>query len=143
MLELLAAIPNFRTLAIHNASPNTIIDVVLGGLNIGTGRPACIAALITLRVDGSYLFQDAALLDMLESRRDTGLEIAELVLRHRGVRAPILERFRALSWMDLSVFCLDGEKKMHRFLGSIPLPAVPVFGSPDSQKNPSPSSFFA
>jgi hypothetical protein len=142
MLELLTAIPNLRTLAIHNVSPNTITDVVLRGLTAGTGQPACIAALITLRIDGSYLFQDAALLDMLESRRGAGLKTAELVLRHRDVPAPMLERFKVLSWMDISVFCLNGEKNMHRLMGSIPLPVVPVFGSPDSE-NPSPRSFFA
>ncbi|KAJ7511468.1 hypothetical protein B0H11DRAFT_872548 [Mycena galericulata] len=127
ILDMSLLLPNLVKLVIKHATPNTLTDKFMEALTLHSNQPARLPKLATLHIDGSYLYREHTLLEMLEShtsRLDAGLHTVELVLRNRAIADPELARFRALEGIHLSLFCLDGEKRMYRVMGGIRLPAL-------------------
>ncbi|KAJ7152760.1 hypothetical protein C8R43DRAFT_1235723 [Mycena crocata] len=132
LLEIFPLLPTLRTLAIQHASSNTLTNSLMDSLSISPGH---LPQLTTLHIDGSYPFlRTESLLTMLESRT-ASLQNLEIILRDRELGEPSLTRFRNLQ-LDLNLFCLDAERKMHRVSGDLALPAIP---SPEN--DPSPRGF--
>ncbi|KAJ7435863.1 hypothetical protein FB451DRAFT_1194264 [Mycena latifolia] len=135
-LELVSLVPNLNILAIEYALPNALIDKVMHALALNPDQPSHLPSLTTLRIDGSYLFQEHSLITMLESRTSdilcvlaARLDAAVIVLRDRAIAAHTIECFAALRPLHLSVFCLDDRKDVRTVMGSRRPPVYRDIGS--------------
>ncbi|KAJ7625960.1 hypothetical protein FB45DRAFT_1084754 [Roridomyces roridus] len=120
LLALLALLPTLHSLLVDLDRPHLITNMVLTRLTITplSAIPLILPSLTSLTITGSYLFSNAALLIMLESRLDPPLQRVELWLTQRTFSDAELERVRALKgkaeWFALR--CLDANKKFMRMV---------------------------
>ncbi|KAJ7101857.1 hypothetical protein C8R43DRAFT_242594 [Mycena crocata] len=118
LISLFPLIPTLQSLVLESLRPNAITDAVMTALSFNAeSSPShmddILPALQSLSLSGSYLFSNAALLGMLESRGGSGMQRAQLHLKHRTFTEAELARLRALGekGMALSVKCLDRDKQ--------------------------------
>ncbi|KAJ7610073.1 hypothetical protein FB45DRAFT_875887 [Roridomyces roridus] len=114
LLDLLALLPSLQTLDLRHLRSNAITNKLLVPL---TEDDAILPKLNNLCISGSYLFSNAALLDMLESRCKSGsLARVQLRLTQRTFTQVELGRARAVKekGVELVLWCLDAENKLGR-----------------------------
>ncbi|KAJ7610059.1 hypothetical protein FB45DRAFT_1038100 [Roridomyces roridus] len=112
LLTFLTLLPSLHTLDLHNLRPGAITNKLLAPLTEDTGG-VILPELKNLSISGSYLFSNAALLDLLESRAES-LEHVQLRLTQRSFTEVELGRARAVKekGVDLALWCLNGQKNM-------------------------------
>ncbi|KAJ7116226.1 hypothetical protein C8R43DRAFT_1137903 [Mycena crocata] len=117
----------------ESRAPNTITEKFIDALTLRPGKSARLPRLTSLHIDGSYILRDQCLIEMFESRNapdvSPPLQTVELILRDRALAETVIDRFLAVAGVELSLFCLDVDKQIHRVVGGIDLPDIPSFGN--------------
>ncbi|KAJ7177303.1 hypothetical protein C8R43DRAFT_1118305 [Mycena crocata] len=118
LLALLRLVPTLKALYLHCLRPNAVTDKVIETLTLGNRNEAVptLPMLTSLYISGSYLFSNAVLVDMLESRtggENSTLQQVELHLQHRKFGPGELSRLRAFKAMEirLCVKALNAENE--------------------------------
>ncbi|KAJ7478334.1 hypothetical protein FB451DRAFT_1557030 [Mycena latifolia] len=113
LLQICAHAPRLAHLAVLNAPVLTgITDRLLRSLTGATLLPE----LASLVIEGTYLFRDACLVAMLESRTGASLRVVQLVLPDRVVQNADVRRLRGLEGVHVSLQCQDGQGQLVRAL---------------------------
>ncbi|KAJ6511242.1 hypothetical protein DFH09DRAFT_270554 [Mycena vulgaris] len=117
LLALFSLIPAIETLSLVKLPPNALLDKVFRALILSPGASPLLPALTSLKLWGSYLFTNTALLEMLESRTSsaagvTNLQRVEFMIGHREFLTGDVERLRALQSVKINLNLLNGTK-MH------------------------------
>ncbi|KAJ7114914.1 hypothetical protein C8R44DRAFT_709981 [Mycena epipterygia] len=122
LLQLLPDIASLQSLTLIDLPRNAITDKVLDALARRRYRPSMLPNLTELHIEGSYIFADRALVDVLQSRADeeNGIRLrgTSIVLRNREVAAVKIERLRGLAagGMAVRLVCLDATKAVVRMI---------------------------
>ncbi|KAJ7794682.1 hypothetical protein B0H14DRAFT_2922466 [Mycena olivaceomarginata] len=122
LLRIFDAQPNLKHFAMEEGiTPTAITGRLLEALIVNAARPALLPNLTTLSIDGSYMFRDSVLLQMLESRTPAAelssnlcasLDLVKLSIGNRMVKDEDVERSRALQGVEVSLYCLDREGEL-------------------------------
>ncbi|KAJ7895391.1 hypothetical protein B0H13DRAFT_2665119 [Mycena leptocephala] len=121
LLQIFEFSPSLDSVTVEDGTtPTAITDRLLAALTVHPESAALLPKLTHLCIEGQYMFRDAILLEMLESRTVTALhdnsiylplELAELWLERVMVDADV-QRFRDLEGVDVSLSLLDGDEDM-------------------------------
>ncbi|KAJ7776331.1 hypothetical protein B0H16DRAFT_1879675 [Mycena metata] len=124
LLSILGCTTRLESLAIVGGYSTLITNRLFNFLSVSEDRPNNLAILSTLTISGSFIFQNSALVEMLESR--TARQAAKgscvclkdvfLSLPDRAVEEDVVRRLRQLDGIKLYLQCLDGSKIMQRRL---------------------------
>ncbi|KAJ7115356.1 hypothetical protein C8R44DRAFT_223341 [Mycena epipterygia] len=107
-LDLFPLLPTLQSLILRSLRPHALTDKVMRALTLAD---QALPSLVDLSVSGSYIFTNAALLDMLDAR--PSLQRIKLHLEHRAFGGEQLARLRALrdDGVWISVKCLNVDKQ--------------------------------
>ncbi|KAJ7037168.1 hypothetical protein C8F04DRAFT_1332818 [Mycena alexandri] len=123
LLQIFEFSPSLASFTMKDgATPTAIADRLLTALTVGADRhfSAFLPNLKHISIEGEYIFRDAILVAMLESRaasalgsRSTyvALDVVELTL-HRVVEDASVGRLRDLESVNVSLHCLDHEGEL-------------------------------
>ncbi|KAJ7459309.1 hypothetical protein FB451DRAFT_1563703 [Mycena latifolia] len=115
LLALFPLIPAMETLSLVSLPPNALLDKVMRALLIAPADAPVLSSLKSLKVWGSYLFSNAAFIDMLESRTSSTvggapLHRVDLMLGHRQFSSQELHQLRSLQGVSINLNLLTGSK---------------------------------
>ncbi|KAJ7693087.1 hypothetical protein B0H17DRAFT_509260 [Mycena rosella] len=115
LLEIFPFIRTVEALTFVTLPPNALLDKVMRALTQSTPNSPLLPALKSLKIWGSYLFTNTALIEMLESRtsptiREMILHRVDLMIGHREFAAADVDRLRALQGVAVTLNLLNGTK---------------------------------
>ncbi|KAJ6471236.1 hypothetical protein C8R47DRAFT_1147569 [Mycena vitilis] len=121
LLQILELTPDLESLTLLGGHTTMITDRLFNYLAVNPDRPCNLPALSSLTVTGTFAFQTAALVEMLENRaerlRDSDgiprLNDVFLSFPDRGVQVQLLERLRHLDGVEVHLECVDNNKAMY------------------------------
>ncbi|KAJ7656022.1 hypothetical protein DFH06DRAFT_1199968 [Mycena polygramma] len=122
LLQILELTPDLESLTVLGGHTTMITDRLFNYLGVNPDRPCNLATLSSLTVTGTFAFQTAALVEMLESRAD-GLLDSDGIPRlndvflsfpDREVQVQLLERLKRLDGVKVHLECVDNNKAMYR-----------------------------
>ncbi|KAJ7467521.1 hypothetical protein FB451DRAFT_1369244 [Mycena latifolia] len=114
LLQICASTPQLRHLAVQDGPATMVTERLLGPLTARAGSSALLPELESLVIEGTYMFRDASLVEMLESR--SGLTRVRLMLLDRVVKDADVQRLKAMPGVDVSLECQNGARQLVRVL---------------------------
>ncbi|KAJ7145713.1 hypothetical protein C8R44DRAFT_972729 [Mycena epipterygia] len=121
LLNILEYTPNLATLTVVGGNATIVTNRLFHFLTVHSDQPAALPNLSSLTVDGSFVFDNTAVLDMLGTRtapaaaRSNGtyvcLNDVYISLQDRVAEADVVERFRTLEGITVVLKCLNNKNK--------------------------------